>query len=569
MINNIPIGILSVQGLKFQIAARQRNNKTENDKLPSIAMNNNIPVGILYKQYVMSPLKKQLLIITVIAAAVMELIDTSIVNVALSHMSGNLGATLEDTSWVITSYAIANVIIIPITSFLVARLGRRNYYIGSIILFTLCSLMCGQAGNIWTLVAFRFLQGLGGGALLSVSQAVVFELFPKEKQGVASALFGIGVFTGPTIGPTLGGFITENYSWPWIFYINLPIGIAAAISCYLLLTEPPVKPAVPKVDWTGIALLSIGISTLQTVLERGETEDWFSTPYITWFTVIAIVSLTAFVIWELKIDHPVVNLRVLKSKTLSIAAILTFITGLGLFTSVFLTPVVAQRLLNFTPTQTGLLLLPGAILAIVGLIVSGKLLQNGVSPVIIVGSGFLLFIYFNWRMSQINFDTSSAEITFSLIFRALGIAFLTVPLTALAVSSLQPKDIPQGAALNNMMRQLGGSFELSIINTYTAHRIAVHRTDLISNITINNPLATERLNQYISYFQHIGFTWFNAHDRAVKLIETGVVRQSGMLSYIDAYLLIGLLFVLSLPLLLFVAKRNKDKKQAAVIVSDH
>jgi len=271
----------------------------------------------------------------------------------------------------------------------------------------------------------------------------------------------------------------------------------------------------------------------------------------------------------LKIDHPVVNLRVLKSKTLSISAVLTFITGLGLFTSVFLTPVVAQRLLNFTPTQTGLLLLPGAILAIVGLIFSGKLLQKGVPPVMIVGSGFLLFIYFNWRMSQINFDTSSSEITFSLIFRALGIAFLTVPLTALAVSSLQPKDIPQGAALNNMMRQLGGSFGISIVNTYTAHRIAVHRTDLISNITITNPLATERLNQYISYFQHIGFTWFNAHDRAVKLIETGVVRQSGMLSYIDAYLLIGLLFVLSLPLLLFVAKRNKDKKQAAVIVSDH
>src|SRR6195952_3517181 len=215
-----------------------------------------------------STIKRQILIITVILAAIMELIDTSIVNVALNYMSGNLGSTLEDTAWVITSYAIANVIIIPMTSFLTNMLGRRNYYIGSIILFILCSLMCGQAHSITELVLFRFLQGLGGGALLSVSAAVVYELVPKEKLGTASALFGIGIFIGPTIGPTLGGFITEHYSWPWIFYINIPIGIAAAVSCYYLLTEPAIKPEKKQIDWTGIILLTIGIGALQTVLER-------------------------------------------------------------------------------------------------------------------------------------------------------------------------------------------------------------------------------------------------------------------------------------------------------------
>ena len=516
----------------------------------------------------MSPLKKRLLIFTVILAAIMELIDTSIVNVALSYMSGNLGSTLEDTSWVITSYAIANVIIIPITSFLTAKLGRRNYYTGSIIVFTFCSLMCGQAGSIWTLVAFRFMQGLGGGALLSVSQAVVFELFPKEKQGVASALFGVGVFIGPTIGPTLGGYITENFSWPWIFYINVPIGIATAISCYFLLTEPPVKTIVKKIDWTGIALLSIGISTLQTVLERGEIEDWFSKAYILWFTIIAILALTAFVIWELRVDHPVVNLRVLKSKTLSVAAILTFVTGIGMFTSVFLTPVISQRLLGFTPSQTGLLLLPGAILAVLGLVLSGKLLQIGVSPIIIIATGFASFIYFNWRMSQINFDTSAANITFTLIFRALGMAFLTVPLTVLAVSSLQPKDIPQGAALNNMMRQLGGSFGISAINTFSTRRIAVHRVDLISHINLANLTFTDRLNKYTGYFQRQGFNFFNAHEKAMKIIDLSIVKQSAMLSYIDDFLLIGLLFALALPLLLFVMGK-RQKQTANVIISDH
>jgi DHA2 family multidrug resistance protein len=513
-------------------------------------------------------LRSKLIIITVLLAAVMELIDTTIVNVALSHMSGNLGATLEDTSWVITSYAIANVIIIPMTSFLTARLGRRNYYIGSIILFTMCSFLCGQSSGIWMLVFFRFLQGLGGGALLSVSQAVVFEQFPKSKQGVASALFGIGVFIGPTIGPTMGGFITEDYSWPWIFYVNIPIGIAAAVSCYFLLTESPIITTIKKIDWTGIALLTIGISTLQTVLERGETDDWFSATYILCFTIIATISLISFVIWELSIDNPVVDLKVLKSKTLSIAAILTFITGIGMFTSIFLTPVIAQRLLNFTPSQTGLLLLPGALIALCGLVLSGKLLQKGVSPVIIIAAGFFCFMYFNWRMSQMDFDTSAATITISLIFRALGMAFLTVPLTALAVSSLKPNDIPQGAALNNMMRQLGGSFGISVIDTYYARRNAVHRTDLLSNVTATNPLVTNRINGYTQYFQSKGITLIDAKQKAFDMLNIAVVKQSSMLSYLDAFLLIGCLFALTLPLLLFVMKRG-SKPVPGVIISDH
>ncbi len=516
----------------------------------------------------MNNLKRNLLIITVLLAAVMELIDTTIVNVALSHMSGNLGSTLEDTTWVITAYAIANVIIIPLTSFLTTKLGRRNYYIGSIILFVICSFMCGSSTSIWMLVFFRFLQGLGGGALLSVSQAVVFELFPKEKQGVASALFGIGVFVGPTIGPTMGGIITENYSWPLIFYINIPIGILAATSCYFLLTEPTIKAKVTRVDWTGIALLAIGVGALQTVLERGQEEDWFSTGYITALTIISVIALTAFIFWELHVEAPVVNLRVFKSKTLTIAALLTFITGIGMFTSIFLTPVIAQRLLGFTPTQTGLLMLPGAIIAILGLMVSGKLLQFGVSPLIIITAGFFCFIYFNWSMFGMNLDTSANTITRNLIFRALGMAFLTVPLTMLAVSGLQPKDIPQGAALNNMMRQLGGSFGISAVNTYAARRIASHRIDLISHITAGNPLAVSRISSYTAYFQHKGINLADTKLKAMDLVELAVVKQSTLLSYTDAYFLIGMLFATTLPLLLFVAGGPKVVAPKMVL-SDH
>ena len=512
--------------------------------------------------------RQTILLITVIAAAVMELIDTSIVNVALSHMSGNLGATLEDTSWVITSYAIANVIVIPITSFLAVKLGRRNYYIGSVLAFTFFSLMCGQATNIWMLIVFRFLQGMGGAALLSVSQAIVFEIFPKEKRNVASALFGIGVFVGPTIGPTLGGYITEFYDWPWIFYINVPIGITVASICYMLLKEPKEVPTVNKVDWAGIFLLAIGVGSLQTVLERGETDDWFSANYIIVLSVTAFFGLLLFIWWELTTPTPVVNLRVLKSKNLSLAAILTFISGVGLFSSVFLTPVFAQRLLNFTPTQTGLLLLPVALLAIGGLMISARLLQRGLSPTIMITAGMLMFVFFSWKMAHLDLDSSQADITLNLIWRAVGLAVVTVPLTTLAVSSLSPKDIPQGAALNNMMRQLGGSFGIAMVNTYLLNRNAVHRTDLVSNITTDNPLAVKRLADYTGYFMQKGFSGFDAHQKALQLIDKGILRQTNLLSYNDAYLMVGMVFLLSMPLLL-LARNRKAGTKLQVAMSDH
>jgi len=513
-------------------------------------------------------MKRTILLITVIAAAVMELIDTSIVNVALSHMSGNLGATLEDTSWVITAYAIANVIIIPITSFLVNKLGRRNYYIGSVIAFTFFSFMCGQANNIWVLVIFRFLQGMGGGALLSVSQVIVFELFPKEKQNVASALFGVGVFVGPTIGPTLGGYITEYYDWPWIFFINVPIGITVASICYALLKEPEVKVSANKIDWAGIILLAIGVGALQTVLERGETDDWFEAQYIVVLSVVAFFGLLLFIWWELTTPSPVVNLRVLKSRNLSLAAILTFVSGVGLFSSVYLTPLFAQRLLNFTPTQTGLLLLPGAVLAIGGLIISARLLQRGVSPLVMIAAGMVMFVTFSWQMSHYNLDASAAGLTATLIWRGVGLAMTTVPLSVLAVSALAPADFAQGAALNNMMRQLGGSFGLAMVNTYLANRNAVHRSDLVSNITADNPFAVKRLADYTQLFISKGSGAADAHAKALRLMEANVVRQTSVLSFDDAYLLIGIVFICALPLLLLATPKKKGEK-VQVILADH
>ncbi|OUJ72312.1 DHA2 family efflux MFS transporter permease subunit [Hymenobacter crusticola] len=512
-----------------------------------------------------------LLCATVIAAAVMELIDTSIVNVALSHLSGNLGATLADTSWVITSYAIANIIVIPITSFLAARLGRRRYFIGSIILFTIASALCGTASNIWTLVAFRFVQGLGGGALLSTSQTIVFEAFPPEKRGVASALFGIGVFTGPTIGPTLGGYILDVSTWHWIFLVNVPIGIVVTIAAFLLVPEPAAaNRATLRMDWLGLLLLIVGVGALQVVLERGQEEDWFATPYITQLSVAAVVGLVAFIWWELTTNYPIVDLRVLKSRTLAVAALLTFVTGMGLFTSVYLTPVFAQRLLHFPVLDTGLLLLPGAVLAIFCLMLTARALQKGVPIPVVIALGFVLFFAFSWRMAGLNGAAGKDDFYFPLILRGAGLALLTVPLTALAVSGLALKDIAQGAALNNMMRQLGGSFGIAIVNTYLATRFAEHRQSLVTHLSAVDLPVPERLASGTQLvIARLGQPVLEAQHRAYQLLDSTVNQQAGIQSYNDAFLLVGVFFLAAMPLLLLVLRRPQSSGPVQVSLSDH
>ena len=512
--------------------------------------------------------RKIIITITVIAAAIIELIDTSIVNVALSDMSGNLGATLEDTAWVVTSYAIANVIIIPMTSFLAARLGRRNYYIGSILLFTAASVACGNAHNIWELVAFRFIQGIGGGALLSTSQAILFETFTTAQRGFASALFAIGIFTGPTIGPSVGGWIIDNYSWPWIFYINLPIGIGAAILSYFYVAEPAHARSAVKIDWTGIALLIAGLGSLQVVLERGETDDWFSARYIVVLSITAAVSLASFVFWELWTDHPVVDLRVLKSKTLVTAATLTFILGFALFATVFIIPVFSQRLLGFSALETGKMFLPGAAVAIIVLPFIGQAIQRGFPLQILVVAGFAIVATFAFILSGLDGTAGTNNFFWPVILRAIGLSMVTVPLTQLAVSGMAKKDIPQGGALNNRMRQLGGSFGIAFINTYIAHRLALHRSNLVSYAYQGGIGTTDRLHALNAAMQAKGATPWEASRRALALLELTIEKQAAMLSYLDAFKLVSLICVICIPLILLAGRPPKPTPAAAAAAAE-
>ncbi|MCX6303782.1 MAG: DHA2 family efflux MFS transporter permease subunit [Bacteroidetes bacterium] len=512
---------------------------------------------------------KIIIAVTTISAAIMELIDTSIVNVALNQMAGNLGASIEDIAWVITSYAIANVIIIPMTGFLAAYFGRRRYYMASIAIFTIASIFCGMSTSLWQIVLWRFVQGLGGGGLLSTSQSILFETFPGKQRGLAAALFGMGVVLGPTLGPVVGGVIIDTYSWPLIFYINVPFGIIASLLTYRFIPDSLHDYGKPRIDWSGIFLLTIGIGALQYVLERGEAEDWFDSRLIIWLTVVAVVGLATFIWWELQQKEPVVNLRILKDWNLTVTTMLTFIVGFILFTSVFVFPLMLQRVLGYTAYETGLTLLPASILSLIFMPFIGKRLQAGTPPKFFVTIGFITLMGFGILMSRADLNVTSSFFALPLMIRGAGLACLFVPLNAMAVAGLQPKDIPQGVALNNMMRQLGGSFGIAIINNYIAHRVAVHRTDLISNIYSGGQMFTERYNQVYQGLQSKLPVAANLQQQTYQVIELTIMKQTYMLSYLDAFLYATLFILAAFPLIFFTRNKRISAEQVEMAEEAH
>lgn len=509
---------------------------------------------------------RAMIVLTTITAAVMELIDTSIVNVGLNDIAGSLGVTIEDISWVITSYAIANVIIIPLTSFLAEFFGRKAYYIGSMILFTIASYLCAESGSLLELVIWRFVQGVGGGALLSTSQAILFDAFEPKDRPMASGLFGMGLILGPTLGPTLGGYIIEHFSWPLIFTINIPIGIIATILSYTFIAKKEgegTKKSEIKIDYTGILLLTVGIGCLQFVLERGESEDWFASHIIQICSGLALVGLLGFIWRELVVKHPAVDLHVLKNRNLAFTTIFTFVIGLGLFTSVFVYPVMTQRVMGWTPYETGLSLLPPTLIGVVMMPLVGRLMSKGVTPLPFVITGFLLFAGYSYLSANISTDAGRWDFFFPLILRALGLTMVNLPLINQAVAGLQPKQYASAIALNNMIRQLGGAFGIALANNYIAHQHMQHRTDLLSNITTNNPAFNQYSSSATQMLASKTGNAFGAAQQSLKMLDLRVDKQAYFLSYLDTFHLITLFFIIVLPLVAFLrVKKNTNAKEA-------
>ncbi len=506
---------------------------------------------------------RTIIVITTISAAIMELIDISIVNVALADISGNLGATIEDTAWVVTAYAIANVIIIPLTGFLARLFGRKKYYIISIIIFTIASYMCGQAGSLTMLVIWRFVQGIGGGALLSTSQGILFDAFEPAKRPMAAAMFGMGIVLGPTIGPILGGIIIDNYSWPLVFYINIPFGIIATLLTlrYIRRTDDEKNPnrEKPAIDFTGIALLALGVGSLQYVLERGQADDWFENRTILLFSLLGAIGLISFVYRELTGEKPMIHLSVMKRRNLWASNVLTFAVGFGMFGSIFIFPVLVQRVLGYTPTDAGFGLVPSAIAAILCMPIVGRALGSGTPPLVFVVIGFVFFILHGYTSSLATPDVGLPFFFWTQVCRGIATACLTVPLINQAVVGLAPHEMPSGIALTNMLRQLGGAFGIAVMNTYVAQRYAVHRTDLVSHLQASDPNLIQRLAQTQAGAINAGINPVQSTEFSYKVLDLAVTKQGFLMAYTDSFQLIALFFICAIPFMFLLRTKKVDK----------
>jgi DHA2 family multidrug resistance protein len=508
--------------------------------------------------------RRVIITITAIVCALLEIIDTTIVNVSIKEMQGNLGATVSEIGWVITAYAIGNVIIIPMTSWLSAQFGRRNYFAASIILFTICSFLCGNATTITELIIFRFLQGVGGGALLVTSQTIITESYPPEKRGMAQAIYGMGVIIGPTLGPPLGGYITENFGWPLIFYINIPIGVIATLLTLQFVRSPKYseKSSMGDIDWAGIGLLAVFVGSLQYILEKGQEEDWYSSNVIIVLTVISILGAFFFLWREMTFRNPVVQLRVLKNGNLRVGTILSFILGFGLYGSTFIIPLYTQSILGWTPTQAGLLFVPAALTTAFMMPIIGQMLQKGAKQQYLVALGMLLFFFFcMWGYKILTPDTGKSAFNWMLILRGVAMATLFIPITTLSLSTLKGREIGDGAAFTGMMRQLGGSFGVAVIITFMSRRNMMHRNDLVSKLDVNNPAVQNKLYSLQQGITSRGINPFTAKQGALKLLDGSVTRQAAVLSYMDVFLYLGVMFLICIPIVLVVkGKKKKGEK---------
>jgi DHA2 family multidrug resistance protein len=513
--------------------------------------------------------RRAIITITAIVCALLEIVDTTIVNVALSDMKGNLGATTSEIGWVITAYAIGNVIIVPMTSWLSNQFGRRNYFAASIILFTICSFLCGNASTIGELVLFRFLQGVGGGALLVTSQTIITESYPVEKRGMAQAIYGLGVIIGPTLGPPLGGWIIDNIQggWPFIFYINIPLGIIATLLTLQFVRSPKYgeKSAARDVDWLGIALLATFVGSLQYVLEKGQEEDWFANTTITILTIVAILGAFFFIWRELTYRNPIVQLRVLKNGNLRVGTILSFIMGFGLYGSTFIVPLYTQTTLGWTATQAGMLMIPAALTTAFMMPIIGQMLQKGVKQQYLAALGMLLFFFFCfWGYKILTPNTSEDAFFWPLILRGMAMGMLFIPVTTLSLSTLKGKQIQEGAAFTGMMRQLGGSFGIAVITTLMAQKTVEHRADLVTHLDVTNPAVQNHVNALQQGMVAKGLS----PDAAYKMLDVAVSKQATVLTYMDIFLYIGLMFLVCVPFVLMI-KGNKKKQEKMDLSNAH
>jgi DHA2 family multidrug resistance protein len=500
---------------------------------------------------------------SVMLATFMEVLDTSVANVALPHMAGNLSSTTEEATWVLTSYLVSNAIILPATGWLTTFFGRKRFLIVCIIIFTAASAMCGAATSLSMLIFARILQGAGGGALQPIAQSVLLESFPPEKRGSAMALYGLGVVVAPIIGPTLGGWITDNYSWRWIFYINLPIGALAVFMANIFVEDPPyIKNQRPgQIDYVGFGLMALGLAALELVLDTGQKEDWFSSGWIVGCSIVAVLAVVAFIAWELTTPEPIVNLRIFKNRNFAVGTLLIACVGLVLYGSTALLPLFLQTLLGYPAVQSGLTVSPRGFGSVVSMIIVGRLIGK-VDGRFLIMFGFAVLAYSTYMLTGINLEIATRNVTWPLIISGFAMGFIFVPLTTMTMGTLRNEQMGNAAGIYNLMRNTGGSIGIALMTTFLARGAQTHQAAMISHLTPYDPAFQQRLHQITAAVVARGNP-ATAAQQAYSAIYGTVLKQSMLLSYIDNFRLLAGLCIVCIPAAMLFKKVRAGKAPVA------
>jgi len=506
---------------------------------------------------------------TVMLAVFMEVLDTSVANVALPHIAGNLSAGVDESTWVLTSYLVSNAIVLPLTGWFSSLFGRKRFYMTCVAIFTISSMLCGLAPSLGLLVFFRILQGAGGGAMQPISQAILLESFPKHKQGMAMAMFGMGVVLAPIIGPTLGGWITDSYSWRWIFLINVPVGVISLVLTLFLVFDPPFLARKgwkdgTHLDFIGLGLLSVGLGFLQVVLDKGQREDWFESYFIVWCAVVAGVGLVAALIWELKRKEPIVDFRLLRDRNFFLATVTMFVLGFVLYGSTALLPIFLQTLLGYTALLSGLVLSPGGLLVLITLPIVGKLLTRFEARWLVV-FGVTLVALSLFHMATFNLDIDFRTAMMARVYQSAGMAFLFVPINVMAFYFIPKEKFNNATGIINLARNIGGSFGIANVVTLLARRTQFHQNVLVSHLTPLDPPYQAMVSGAKQVLFRAGSNPVDAVAQANGLAYGLLQRHAAMLAFGDDFWLMGLTFLSLIPLMFLMKKSRSHQSPMGAI----
>jgi len=499
--------------------------------------------------------------ITVTLATFMEVLDTSIANVALPHISGNLSAGADESTWVLTSYLVSNAIVLPLSGWLSGLLGRKRFYMACVALFTVSSFLCGLAPSLGVLVFFRILQGVGGGGLQPSEQAILNDTFPLEKRDMAFAVYGVAVVVAPTIGPWLGGWITDNFSWRWIFYINIPVGIFSLLLTSLLVSDPPYMKRTKlkegfRIDYIGIGLISLGLGSMQIILDKGQREDWLSSGFIQLFFVLMLIGIIAGIIWEYRQQHPVVDLRMLKDRNFAVATLAMFFLGFVLYASTVLIPQFLQEMMGYTAELAGLALSPGGavimfMMPVVGFLVSRVNTKYLITFGCLVSSA-ALFVMAGWNL-QIDYKHA----VLARMLQSFGLAFLFIPINVSAFAFVPKEMTNMGTGIINLARNIGASVGIATVTTFLERRTQFHQAQLMEHVNTLSTTFQSRVHAFTAAFTSGGSSGPGAASQAYGMIYGMVQRQAVMKAFIDNFYMLGVVFLVVIPVLMLLKRPPK------------